>query len=174
MVVGGLPEGSKDIAGARAQVAEASADCCSTTRGLRREASRSSRCIRSMRPTAPACRCCREALDLCEAIEGTRTIRGSARCIDVYHVWWDPNLERDIARAGRRSASSASMSATGWCRPRDVLNDRGMMGDGVIDIPHIRGLVEQRAIAGPSKSRSSRRQLVEAPDGRTLRLPRAV
>ncbi len=54
--------------------------------------------------------------------------------VDVYHVWWDPDLNEQIRRTGKGSACSPFTSATGWCRRRDLLLDRGMMGDGVIDL----------------------------------------
>ena len=67
-------------------------------------------------------------------------------CIDVYHVWWDPNLRRDIARARGRILG---FHVCDWLVPTaDVLNDRGMMGDGVIDVPGIRGMAEEAGYAG--------------------------
>jgi sugar phosphate isomerase/epimerase len=68
------------------------------------------------------------------------------QCLDVYHIWWDPDLEREIARAGRRIHC---FHVCDWRREcRDPLTDRAMMGDGVIDIPAIRGMVEQAGYAG--------------------------
>ena len=53
--------------------------------------------------------------------------------VDVYHVWWDPKLESQIARAGRDRL--LAYHVCDWLVPtRDLLNDRGMMGDGVIDL----------------------------------------
>jgi sugar phosphate isomerase/epimerase len=67
--------------------------------------------------------------------------------VDVYHVWWDPKLEAQIARAGR--ARLLAFHVCDWLLPtRDLLNDRGMMGDGVIDIPRIRGWVEKAGFEG--------------------------
>ena len=60
--------------------------------------------------------------------------------VDVYHVWWDPELERQIVRAG---SSIFSFHVCDWRTPtRDLLNDRGLMGEGCIPIPRIRGWVE--------------------------------
>ncbi|MBN2311324.1 MAG: sugar phosphate isomerase/epimerase [Candidatus Hydrogenedentes bacterium] len=67
--------------------------------------------------------------------------------VDVYHLWWDPGLEQQIARAGD---SILSFHVCDWRTPtRDLLNDRGLMGDGCIDIPVIRGWVEQTGFCGP-------------------------
>jgi sugar phosphate isomerase/epimerase len=66
--------------------------------------------------------------------------------VDVYHLWWDPDLEHEIARAGD---SIFSFHVCDWRTPtRDLLNDRGLMGEGCIDIPRIRGWVERAGFHG--------------------------
>ncbi len=147
MVVGGLPVGSKDIAAARAQVAEATGPLVETGRKLGVRIA-----LEPLHPVYAAERSClsllSEALDMCEAIEGVAADPWLGTCIDVYHVWWDPNLARDIARAGARTRIFG-FHVCDWLVPTvDVLNDRGMMGDGVIDIPGIRRLIEQAGYDG--------------------------
>ncbi len=67
--------------------------------------------------------------------------------VDVYHLWWDPMLKSEIARAGD---SIFSFHVCDWRTPtRDILNDRGMMGEGCINIPRIRGWVEDVGFCGP-------------------------
>lgn len=67
--------------------------------------------------------------------------------VDAYHVWWDPDLERQVARAAGRIAS---YHVADWLVPTpDVLRGRGMMGDGVIDLPRLRALVEEAGYDGP-------------------------
>ena len=62
--------------------------------------------------------------------------------VDAYHVWWDPQLEAQIARAGRLGRLLA-YHICDWLVPtEDLLLDRGMMGDGIIELPAIRALVE--------------------------------
>ena len=97
-----------------------------------------------------------EALDLCDAIEGEADDPWLGACIDVYHLWWDPNLARDIARAGA-ARRIFGFHVCDWLVPtKDVLNDRGMMGDGVIDVPSIRATGGRGGIStARSKSRSS-------------------
>ncbi len=69
------------------------------------------------------------------------------RAVDVYHVWWDPELSAQIARAGRDRLFA--FHVCDWLVPtRDLLLDRGMMGDGVIDIPAIRDEVENAGYDG--------------------------
>jgi len=66
--------------------------------------------------------------------------------VDVYHLWWDPDLEREIVRAGR---SILSFHVCDWRTPtRDILNDRALMGEGCINIREIRGWVEATGFNG--------------------------
>jgi sugar phosphate isomerase/epimerase len=68
--------------------------------------------------------------------------------VDVYHVWWDPDLDAQIARAGRGGQLYA-YHICDWLVPTtDLLLDRGMMGDGVIDLPAIRSSVEAAGYDG--------------------------
>ncbi len=67
--------------------------------------------------------------------------------VDVYHCWWDPFLRSEIQRAGK---SIFAFHVCDWRVPtRDLLNDRGMPGEGVINIPEIRGWVERTGFNGP-------------------------
>jgi sugar phosphate isomerase/epimerase len=147
MVVGSLPKGSKDIGSARAQVREATATLLEHGKkaGVRIG-------LEPLHPVYAADRSCltllSEALDWCEAIEGSLSNPWLGTVIDVYHVWWDPNLARDIARAGA-AKRIFGFHVCDWLVPtEDVLNDRGMMGDGVIDVPAIRRMVEDVGYAG--------------------------
>ena len=66
--------------------------------------------------------------------------------VDVYHVWWDPDLEEQIQRAGK---SILSYHVSDWRTPtRDILNDRGLMGEGCINLREIRGWVEAAGFSG--------------------------
>ena len=79
--------------------------------------------------------------DLCDQLG-----EGLGIAIDTYHVWWDPNLAREIARAGSRIIGHHICD---WLVPtRHMLNDRGMMGDGVIDFPAIRRMIEAAGYRG--------------------------
>ncbi len=86
----------------------------------------------------------RQANDMCDAIDSPRV--GVA--IDVYHLWWDSDLEDQIARTGRARRLFA-FHVCDWKSPTlDILNDRGLMGEGCIDIRNIRGWVEQTGFNG--------------------------
>jgi len=68
--------------------------------------------------------------------------------IDVYHLWWDPDLQAEITRAGRNSKIFA-FHVCDWLSPTaDMLNDRGLMGDGCIKIREIRSWVEKAGFKG--------------------------
>ena len=153
LVVGGLPqfsrpgsEASKDIAGARSQVEdgiEALLDYANAA-GVKLA-------IEPLHPMYAADRNCvntlRHALDICDRLDpdGSRQL---GLAVDVYHVWWDPEVFDGIARAGVRRIHAFHICD--WLVPtRDLLLDRGMMGDGVIEIAKLRGAVEAEGFAGP-------------------------
>jgi sugar phosphate isomerase/epimerase len=154
LVVGGLPgalaghAAHKDIAGARAQVAEGVAALLDDARQRRMPLA-----IEPLHPMYAADRACintlEQALDLCDALDPQRS-GALGVAVDVYHVWWDPKLPQQIERAGRERL--LALHVCDWLTPTtDLLNDRGMMGDGVIDIPRIRALVEAQGYAGYSE-----------------------
>jgi len=71
---------------------------------------------------------------------------GAGIAADVYHVWWDPALESEIRRAGRRIVG---FHVCDWLAPTtDLLNDRGLMGEGCIDIQGIQRLVRAAGFDG--------------------------
>jgi sugar phosphate isomerase/epimerase len=155
LVVGGLPQfsrpgspASKDLALAHAQVEDGIAELLDYARGVGMPLA-----IEPLHPMYAADRACvntlRHALDICERLDpdGQGALGVAA---DVYHVWWDPELEAQIRRAGRRRL--LAFHVCDWLVPtKDLLLDRGMMGDGVIDIPRIRGWVEDAGFAGFSE-----------------------
>ncbi len=85
-----------------------------------------------------------QANDMCDAIASPHV--GVA--VDVYHLWWDPMLKAEIERCGAAGRIFA-FHVCDWRVPTvDMLNDRGLMGDGCIDIPEIRGWVEDNGFDG--------------------------
>lgn len=82
-----------------------------------------------------------QALDLCESLGD-----GIGVAVDAYHVWWDPDLEVQLRRAAGRILS---FQVCDWLRSTvSIRDDRGMMGDGVIDLPQIRRWVEAAGYDG--------------------------
>jgi sugar phosphate isomerase/epimerase len=140
LVVGGLPAGSKDLSGARNQVKDGIAAILPEARKAGVPLA-----IEPLHPMQAAERACintlEQALDLCDVLG-----EGLGVAVDVYHVWWDPKLESQVRRARKRILA---YHICDWLVPtRDLLNDRGMMGDGVIDLPRIRSWVETAGYAG--------------------------
>lgn len=84
----------------------------------------------------------RQANDMVEAID--HAMLGVA--VDVYHVWWDPELSDQLQRAG---GSIFAFHVCDWRVPtRDILNDRALMGAGCIPIKGIRETVERAGFEG--------------------------
>jgi len=140
IIGGGLPKGSRDLPAARKMFAEGLAAVLPHAR-----AAKIPLALEPMHPMYAADRGCittiAEMTELCDALGD-----GLGLAIDTYHVWWDPNLAREIARAGKRIISHHICD---WLVPtRHMLNDRGMMGDGVIDFKAIRRMIEAAGYAG--------------------------
>jgi sugar phosphate isomerase/epimerase len=85
-----------------------------------------------------------QANDMAEAI-GSDHVGVAA---DVYHLWWDPDLRQQILRCGRAGRLYA-FHVCDWKTPtEDLLLDRGLPGEGCIDIRQIRGWVEEAGFKG--------------------------
>lgn len=141
IVVGGVQPGTKGVTTSLGLVAEyvATAASYAAAAGVRLA-------LEPLHPVYGGDRSCltttRDALDMCDQINAENL--GVA--IDVYHVWWDTDLPRQLARAGRRIFG---FHLCDWlAHTTDVLLDRGMMGDGVADIATIRAAVEQAGYDG--------------------------
>jgi len=142
IIGGGLPGGSKDIKAAWGGVRDGLAALLPHAR-----AAGVGLALEPLHPMYAADRACintlEHATDLCEELG-----EGIGVAIDVYHVWWDSYLGREIARAGRLKRI-VGFHICDWLVPtRDMLLDRGMMGDGVIDIAGIREQVEAAGFHG--------------------------
>jgi len=141
LVVGGLFPGTKDLNYSRNRIRE----CISILLPEARLAG-VPLAIEPLHPMQAADRACvntlEQALDICDALGD-----GIGVAVDVYHVWWDPKLREQIERAGKKRVLAYHICD--WLVPtRGLLNDRGMMGDGVIDLPRIRSWVEGAGYAG--------------------------
>jgi sugar phosphate isomerase/epimerase len=141
LVVGGLLPGSKDLVLSRERIKEGIATILPEARKAGVPLA-----IEPLHPMQAAERACintlEQALDICDALGD-----GLGVAVDVYHVWWDPKLEQQIRRAGKKRVLAYHICD--WLVPtRDLLNDRGMMGDGVIDLPLIRSWVAAAGYRG--------------------------
>jgi sugar phosphate isomerase/epimerase len=152
LVAGGLPKDrsgavvSRDLAGAREMVRDGIGELheYAQSAGMRLA-------IEPLHPMYAADRACvntlAQANALCDELAPDGK-DGLGVAVDVDHVWWDPDLQAQITRAGERDRLYA-YHICDWLVPtRDLLNDRGMMGDGVIDLPLIRSWMEAAGYRG--------------------------
>jgi sugar phosphate isomerase/epimerase len=151
LVVGALPgalEGTPhytDLARARSEVFDGIAASLEYARQVGMPLA-----IEPLHPMQAADRACintlEQALDICDALDAQKT-GALGVALDVYHVWWDPKLAQQIARAGKERL--LAYHVCDWRLPtRDLLSDRGMMGDGVIELKKIRQWVEAAGFDG--------------------------
>ncbi|MFG2787103.1 sugar phosphate isomerase/epimerase family protein [Streptomyces sp. NPDC048419] len=145
LVSGGLPAGSKDLHGARERIADALGELgpYAQERGVRLA-------IEPLHPMYAADRCVvstlTQALDLAERFPAQQV----GVTVDTYHIWWDDNAPAQIARAGAGDRIHIFQLAD-WTTPlpEGVLNGRGQIGDGSIDMREWKGYVEAAGYTGP-------------------------
>ena len=152
LVAGGLPKDrsgavvSRDLAGAREMVRDGIGVLHEYAQGAGMRLA-----IEPLHPMYAADRACVNTLAQANALCDELAPDGSdglGVAVDVYHVWWDPDLQAQITRAGERDRLYA-YHICDWLVPtRDLQNDRGMMGDGVIDLPLIRSWMEAAGYRG--------------------------
>jgi sugar phosphate isomerase/epimerase len=135
LVSGGLPAGSRDLPYARELVRDALAELAGPARRLGVRLG-----IEPLHPMFCADRCVvsslGQALDLAEPFPPE--VVGVV--VDTYHVWWDPDLAAQIARAGARIAG---FQVCDWVLPlpADMLLGRGHLGDGCVDFRAVAAMV---------------------------------
>lgn len=145
LVSGGLPPGSRDLRGARERIADALAELgpYAGEHGVKLA-------IEPLHPMYAADRCVvstlAQALDLAERFPAHQV--GVA--VDTYHVWWDDQAPAQIARAGAQGRIHTFQLAD-WTTPlpEGVLNGRGQIGDGAVDMREWKGYVEAAGYTGP-------------------------
>ncbi|MEU1703992.1 sugar phosphate isomerase/epimerase family protein [Streptomyces sp. NPDC005706] len=145
LVSGGLPSGSKDLRAARERIADALAELgpYAEEHGVRLA-------IEPLHPMYASDRCVvstlAQALDLAERFPAHQV----GVTVDTYHLWWDDRAPEQIARAGAGGRIHTFQLAD-WTTPlpEGVLNGRGQIGDGSIDMREWKGYVEAAGYTGP-------------------------
>ncbi|MGW7335122.1 sugar phosphate isomerase/epimerase family protein [Streptomyces sp. NPDC054808] len=145
LVSGGLPAGSKDLNAARERIAEALSELApyAEQHGVRLA-------IEPLHPMYAADRCVvstlTQALDLAERFPAHQV----GVTVDTYHIWWDDRAPAQIARAGAGGRIHTFQLAD-WTTPlpEGVLNGRGQIGDGAIDMREWKSYVETAGYSGP-------------------------
>jgi sugar phosphate isomerase/epimerase len=144
LVAGGLPTGDRDLPGARSRARDAVAALVDDA-----TASGVTLAIEPMHPIYAADRglisTLGQALDIAEQFPATTV----GVVVDTFHVWWDPQLDEQIRRAGS-GGRIASYQVCDWITPfpPDALLARGMMGEGHIDFPAVSQLVTDAGYTG--------------------------
>ena len=144
LVSGGLPAGSKELHGARERIADAL-----SVLGPYAEEHGVKLAIEPLHPMYASDRCVvstlTQALDLAERFPA----RQVGVTVDTYHIWWDDNAPAQIARAGAGGRIHTFQLAD-WTTPlpEGVLNGRGQIGDGAIDMREWQRYVEAAGYTG--------------------------
>jgi len=145
MVVGGLPEGDKDLAAARQRVADAVAELVphALEHGVRLV-------LEPLHPMYAADRAVLSTLGQALDLAAPHPASAVGVVVDTFHVWWDPQLSEQVARAGREGRLAA-YQVCDFNLPiaADPLLSRGVMGDGVIDFAPVTRWVASAGYAGP-------------------------
>ena len=145
LVSGGLPSGSRDLRGARERIADALAEL-----GPYAEENGVRLAIEPLHPMFASDRCVvstlAQALDIAERFPAHQV----GVTVDTYHIWWDDTAPAQIARAGAQGRIHTFQLAD-WTTPlpEGVLNGRGQIGDGAIDMREWQGHVERAGYTGP-------------------------
>jgi sugar phosphate isomerase/epimerase len=164
LVVGGLPAGSKDLAAAREMVADGIAELSpyAAEHGIRLA-------IEPLHPMFCADRAVistlGQALDLADSIGAANV----GVCVDTYHVWWDPQIYPQIARAGERIYLFQVCDFLTPI-PADALLGRGHIGDGVVDIRALAKAVAATGYDSYVEVEIFNQAVWDAPGDQTLRI----
>lgn len=144
MVVGGLPDGDKNLIAARDRVAARIGDLVGFA-----EDHDVRLVLEPLHPMYAADRAVISTLGQALDLAAPYPSHTVGVVIDTFHVWWDPQLHQQIARAGRENRI-ASYQVCDFLLPlaADALLSRGMMGDGVIDFEMIGRWVAEAGYTG--------------------------
>ncbi|MEV4949795.1 sugar phosphate isomerase/epimerase family protein [Streptomyces sp. NPDC053755] len=145
LVSGGLPPGSRDLAAARARIGDAIAELApyAGERGVRLA-------IEPLHPMFASDRCAVSTLDQALEIAERFPAEQVGVTVDTYHIWWDDRAPAAVARAGAAGRIHTFQLAD-WTTPlpEGVLNGRGQLGDGSIDLRAWWDLVDEAGYTGP-------------------------
>lgn len=142
IVPGGLATGERDLVVARQRVEDALATLLPEAR-----AAGVALGLEPLHPMYAADRSCLNTFAQCLAL-ARRLGAGAGIVADVYHCWWDPDFTTGLKEAG--AANILSFHLCDWLVPtRDIYQDRGMVGDGVIDIAGYRQTLDEIGYDGP-------------------------
>ncbi|GAB2610078.1 sugar phosphate isomerase/epimerase family protein [Pseudactinotalea suaedae] len=159
-----LPDGDRDLVAARQRVVDRLGELVpfAAEHGVRLV-------LEPLHPMFAADRAVLSTLGQCLDIAGAFPRESVGVLVDTYHVWWDPELEQQIARAGREGRL-ALYQVCDWLLPlaADPLLSRGFMGDGYIDFPTITRWVTEAGYTGAVEVEIFNQEIWEAPAEQTV------
>ncbi|WP_345644038.1 sugar phosphate isomerase/epimerase family protein [Streptomyces tremellae] len=145
LVSGGLPAGERDLGAARERIADALAELApyAGEHGVRLA-------IEPLHPMFASDRCVVSTLDQALALAERFPAEQVGVVVDTYHIWWDDRAPDAVARAGRQGRIH-SFQLADWVTPlpAGVLNGRGLIGDGAVDLRRWRERVDAAGYTGP-------------------------
>jgi sugar phosphate isomerase/epimerase len=157
------PPPDRDIAAARRMVEDAIAELVPYARERK-----IAMAIEPLHPMYAAERSCITSLEEANTLAEKFDPDVVGIAVDVYHVWWDAMLERELARARGRIRG---FHVCDWLVPTpDMLMGRGMMGDGCIDLHRIRALVEAAGYTGLIEVEIFNQQIWDRPGDEVVQL----
>ena len=168
LVAGGLPEGSRDIVGARERVRDAIGELAPDA-----AAAGITLAIEPLHPMYVADRAVvstlGQALDIAEQFDASAV----GVVVDTFHIFWDPAVLDQIARAGAQ-ARIASYQVCDWNLPiaADALLSRGYPGDGYIDFDSLTRAVTAAGYAGDVECEIFNQEIWDSPFDEVSRIAR--
>jgi len=166
LVSGGLPAGSRDIDGARENVADSIAELApyAGERGVKLG-------IEPLHPMYASDRCVVSTLGQALDMALPHPPEQVGICVDTYHLWWDPLVWTDLERAGD-AGRIAIFQVADWITPlpEGVLTGRGMLGDGCVELRRFRRAVEAEGYDGPIEVEIFNEELWAMPGAQALAL----
>ena len=159
-----LPDGDRDLVAARQRVADRLGELVGFARdhGVRLV-------LEPLHPMFVADRAVVSTLGQCLDIAAPFDARDVGVLVDSYHVWWDPELASQVARAGREGRL-ALYQVCDWILPlaADPLLSRGHVGDGFIDFASLTAMVDAAGYAGDIEVEIFNADIWATPGDRTL------
>lgn len=166
LVCGGLPDASRDVDGARARVTDCLAELAPYAAERRVRLA-----VEPLHPMFCSDRCVVSAIGQALDIAAPFPADQVGVVVDAYHVWWDPAVYQQVARAGAERRIAA-FQVCDWVTPlpEGVLNGRGMIGDGCIELRRLRRAVDAAGYDGPVEVEIFNERLWAMPGRDVLRL----
>lgn len=145
LVSGGLPGGSRDLDAARRTVGDAIGALVPHA-----EAAGVRLAIEPLHPMFASDRCVVSTLSNALDLAAPFPPSAVGVAVDTYHLWWDDQVWKQLARAGAEGRI-ACFQVADWITPlpEGVLLGRGLPGTGCVELRRFREAVDATGYTGP-------------------------